>query len=318
MKKTARSFLAAMLVFVIVFFTLTGLKQFVLDQQTVWSWLQFVAPAFQVLDNTVLLAFSVCSGLLAFLLGIFSHQRAAKTAFSVIFLTGCIGWFLFQVPQLQETLRERTGEIIADRVGETAAADVVYEDAVQYSSDDLPLIQVLSTERKSQEWVNWVTTYAIEAMPQELLEKCSTIIFMDEEHFAQEEMNENLSNVVGLANSADMSVKVLIQDFDTQYIDKSMPEWIMDPIDYYINTISHELGHIYDYQYAYNQTFYSDEEEFQKLYELCKDDLNDYASSNAHEFFAEGTKLYFFYSSYLQEKSPSAWAYFDQLYQAQE
>lgn len=267
-----------------------------------------------VLSWRSLLEIAGIAGLFAMCWGFVRKSAAAKLVLVLLLCLG-LGYTIYEhFPEAVEEVKiVAAKKATEDRVAE-AEKSLEYPNAQKFEYAGLPPIQVVTETPVSQEWMDNIAYNAIAKMPRFLTEKAKAIVFMDEASFTPEREEFDIPDVVGLANSANMSVKILIQDFPGQYQDTAMPEYIMDPIDYYINTLAHELSHLYDYQYAYNQDFLSDKKEFQELYETYKDSLNDYASSGIKEFFAEASKLYLFYPDYLAGKSYPVYEYFDAMY----
>ncbi|WP_305151106.1 zinc-dependent peptidase [uncultured Dubosiella sp.] len=195
-----------------------------------------------------------------------------------------------------------------------AQAQVDTLDAQVFEYSGLPTIRFVQTEPVSQEEADRFADTVVRALPSFLLERCTSIILMEDTFFFQEEPAKNHENMIGYANSADMAVRILRSDLTGPYIDLSMPDRVLQPQDYYIHALAHELSHIFDYQWAYNEVFLSDSPAFQSLYAAEGRSLNDYASTSAAEFFAEASKYYLLYPDELLEKAPQTFQYFQNLY----
>ncbi|WP_304645348.1 zinc-dependent peptidase, partial [uncultured Dubosiella sp.] len=195
-----------------------------------------------------------------------------------------------------------------------AQAQVDTLDAQVFEYSGLPTIRFVQTEPVSQEEADRFADTVVRALPSFLLERCTSIILMEDTFFFQEEPAKNHENMIGYANSADMAVRILRSDLTGPYIDLSMPDRVLQPQDYYIHALAHELSHIFDYQWAYNEVFLSDSPAFQSLYAAEGRSLNDYASTSVAEFFAEASKYYLLYPDELLEKAPQTFQYFQNLY----
>jgi hypothetical protein len=312
MKSLFRSLFRAVFAGILVFLIFSGLLAF-LPRLSLSSFFEpeWIALLSEILSHEMILALSVICAVFVFFSSLIRRLAWLKL---LLFIGMIAGLFSYSVSYLY-TKRESIQDFLSAQGQDLQQTTTVeYEDRQLYSYDGLPDIYVVPAGALSAQRVDEIVQAAIENQPDFLLENCSAIYLMDDEVFDQEQKDIGLENVVGLANSADMSVKILIQEFEGPYIDTSMPEYIMDPIDYYINTITHELSHIVDYQYPYNQSFFSDDDSFLLMYEEHKEHLGDYAASNAHEFFAESNKLYLVYPDYLMSLCPESYVYFQSLY----
>lgn len=222
--------------------------------------------------------------------------------------------FYSYLPQTITDIKNIVSKAVMENAIEKASEQLIYDEAEIFEIDGLPTIQVLSSKGVDEAWINNIVENAIRIQPAFMLEKCQSIVLMDAQFFEQEPGYEKGSQIVGLASSADMSVKIKIQDFESSYIDSSMPEVVMEPMDYYRNTLCHELSHLVDYQQAYSQNFISDDPVFQQLYQDHQYSINTYASTSLHEFFAESSKLYLRYPQYLIERNYAVFEYFQTLY----
>lgn len=233
---------------------------------------------------------------------------------SISFAVAAFLLFWNYLPESMTRIKNIVDQAVMENAIEKASEQVIYEEAQIFEYEGLPTIQVLSHDSVEETWLNTVVDQAIRTQPAFMLEKCQSILLMDPEFFQAEEGYEKGSQIVGLASSADMTVKIMIQDFEANYIDSSMPEIVMEPIDYYRNTLCHELSHLIDYQEQYSQSFLSDDPDFQQLYKDYQYSINDYAATSLHEYFAESSKLYLRYPQYLINKNYSVFEYFQNLY----
>jgi hypothetical protein len=312
MKSLFRSLFRAVFSGALVFLVFSGLLAFLPSLGlSAWFEPEWIALLDEILSYEMILILSLICAAFVFFSSLIHRLRWLKL---LLFIGLVAGLFSYSVSYLY-TKRESIQDFLSAQGQDLQQTQTVeYSDRQLYSYEGLPDIYVVPSGALSAQRVDEIVSAAIVNQPQFMLENCSAIYLMNDEVFDQEQKDLGLENVVGLANSADMSVKILIQEFEGPYIDTSMPEYIMDPIDYYINTITHELSHIVDYQYAYNQSFYSDDASFLSLYEEHKEHLGDYAASNAHEFFAESSKLYQVYPDYLRSLCPESYVYFQSLY----
>lgn len=301
---------AALIVFFLLYFLLYGLEAFQirLISGTLLTMLQslFTVP--------VIFDFSLACGAFAFSSVLFERIRLLRNAATIAFIGVCAYGFIQQLPETTAAYTASIYEHAREDYVNEANEDIVRDNAETYYYEGLPLIQVISDDYYPAERIDYLVANTIAVQPEYLLEKCSSIIFLDEANFENEPDIVHLGSTVGLASSKDMTIRILIQDFDGPFIDSSMPEVVMQPDDYYVNTISHELSHLYDYQYAYSQEFLTDDPRFEALYEADPYLLGEYAGTSVHEYFAEASKYYHLYPNMLIDKSYSLYVYMDHLY----
>lgn len=129
-------------------------------------------------------------------------------------------------------------------------------------------------------------------MPEYLSKYCTGIILMDEkslnEQFYSNKRTKNDDSIVAYAQTP--SNEIYLSDTT-------------------VDTIAHELWHLYDY--AHDRV--SNSEECKKLYEEYKSDVTPYAKKNTTEFFAEAGVWYLKMPEEMQGKCPKLYTYFDNL-----
>lgn len=271
-----------------------------------------IADVFHALFTPACVAvIAAFSGIYTFFTKLFEKHRFLNGLLSVCLLLG-YGWIGYEYTyvKIKEELEEQYTQLAIEK----AQSELEGIQAQAFTYEGLPLLRFVSDEVISQEVADHFAFSIVSAQPSFLLDKCTSILIMDERYFFEEETAKGNENIVGFASSADMAVRLLRNDQTGPYIDLSMPDVIMQPDDYYINTLAHELSHLYDYQYAYSQSFLSDDPMFETLYVREGDRLNAYGASTRAEYFAEASKYYLFYPEKLEASAPDTYAYFQELY----
>lgn len=251
------------------------------------------------------------SGIYTFLTKLFEKCRFLNTLLSVCLLIG-YGWIGYQYTYVQ--IKEEIENQYAQLAMKKAQAELEDLSAQTFVYEGLPVLRFVSDATVPQEVADHFAFSIVSEQPSFLLDKCTSILIMDEHYFFEEETARENEKIVGFASSADMAIRLLRNDQTGPYIDLSMPDIIMQPDDYYIHTLAHELSHLYDYQYAYSQSFLSDNPRFEELYAQEGDHLSAYGASSRAEYFAEASKYYLFYPEKLKVSAPNTYAYFQELY----
>lgn len=175
-------------------------------------------------------------------------------------------------------------EIKAVEAAKEVARNEIIEDQVLYI-EGLPPIQLLGdNEFKKMQIEEYIEKY-IKTQPQYLLQNASMINICNERN-----LNFRAGDNEGLPFA--QGTQVFITNIEGRYA---------------VDTISHELSHVYNNTIGYNFNYFDNY--------ANSIDLEDYFKSNASEFMAETSSMYVNAPEDLKAQCPALYDYFASIYQ---
>ena len=163
--------------------------------------------------------------------------------------------------------------------------------------ENCPAITLIGDNSMANGEVNDYINNMILKQPQFLLNNCQNIYILSKEKFDEYSSSEDLTeNTYAYAKPTEKSVYVQLSTNN-----------------YDLESLTHELWHVYDFTHGDYYTDSSNLEDFQALYQSAPDSISEYGSTSSREFFADAGTMYIYHPDELKEKNIDVYNYFDNL-----